>query len=97
MTERLREEQNQRDKQNDNRACGHVRGAGFERNKCGHLNEHHYDGNLKEGDRGGVNGCAYFAWIVDVVDVVAIDEVLDGHKEETYVGRARSAVSNQTA
>ena len=90
VTERLREEQNQGDEQNDDRACGHVGGAGLERNKCGHLYEHHYDGNLKEGDRRRVNGCAYFARIIDVVDVVAVDEVLDGHEEETCAGRERS-------
>ena len=87
VTERLREEQNQSDEQNDDRACGHVGGAGFERNECGHLYEHHYDRNLKECDRRRVNGCAYFARIIHIVDVVPVDKVLYRHEEKTCAGR----------
>lgn len=85
VAERLREEEDQCDEQNDDRACGHVGLAGLQRDECGHLYEHHYDRNLKEGDRRRVNGCADFARIVNIKDVVAVDEVLDGHEEETCV------------
>lgn len=87
MTERLREEQDQGDEQNDNRACGHVGRAGLERDEGGHLYEHHNDRNLKESDRRRVNGCADFAWIIDVVNIITVHKVFDGHEEETCVGR----------
>lgn len=34
-----------------------------------------------------MNGCTYFAWIINIVNVVSIDEMFYGHVEETCINR----------
>lgn len=82
VAEALAEEDDDGDEHDDQRGGAQVRGAGAQRDEGGHLEEHHQDGDLEEGDRRRVDRGADLAGRVDVVDVVPVDQVLHAHVEK---------------